>query len=257
MDFEFKRHRRDKVSQETALETMEQAAAFFGYVEFGKRDLTRAGVRLSASAVRNAFNGSWTAALEALRVRLRQKGKDLRRRSRTIWSDEDMFEEMRRIWGQIGHRPSQDEWNSATPKISYNAYRQRFRGWENACLRFIEYQMQRPAEAGSTEQVVGGAKATGVVQPVTDQRSAAARRTELGDRRDPSQALINKVWKRDHFRCRQCGRSPAIHFGVVLEVDHIIPWAQGGKTIPENLQTLCSNCNRSKKDEMPSARGGV
>jgi ribosomal protein L37E len=161
-----------------------------------------------------------------------------------------MFEEMRRIWVKVGHRPSKDEWNSENPKISYNAYRQRFRGWENACLRFIKHQMRGLAGSGSTEQIVGDAKLRGMVQPGSAQRIARTRQSESANRRDPSQALINKVWKRDNFRCRRCGRSPAIHFGVVLEVDHIIPWVKGGKTTFENLQTLCSNCNRSKKDDM-------
>jgi hypothetical protein len=44
MDFEFRRHRTDKVSQEDALDALERAAQFFGYVEFGKRDLARAAV---------------------------------------------------------------------------------------------------------------------------------------------------------------------------------------------------------------------
>jgi 5-methylcytosine-specific restriction endonuclease McrA len=90
-----------------------------------------------------------------------------------------------------------------------------------------------------------------------DRLRLTLRRTDPSERRDPSQALINKIWKRDNFRCRRCGRSPATHFGVVLEVDHVVPWAKDGKTTVDNLQTLCSECNRSKGDEMPSAGSGV
>jgi len=32
----------------------------------------------------------------------------------------------------------------------------------------------------------------------------------------------------------------------MLDVDHIIPRSRGGKTVYENLQLLCSKCNRSK-----------
>lgn len=255
MDFQLKRHRTDKVSRDAALRAMERAAEVFGYVEFGKRDFARAGVGLSASTVRNAFDGSWSAALAALRERLREQGKELRSRTRAIWSDEEMFAEMGRIWTQKGHRPSKDEWNAASPNISYNAYRQRFRGWQNACLRFIEHQMHGspPRDAATlSAAAVANAERKPLNQPI-----ASSSRREEADRRDPSQALINKVWKRDNFRCRRCGKSPATHFGVVLEVDHRVPWVRAGKTTFDNLQTLCSSCNRSKRDEVPLSGVGV
>lgn len=31
-----------------------------------------------------------------------------------------------------------------------------------------------------------------------------------------------------------------------MEADHIIPWNKNGKTIPENCQMLCRQCNRIK-----------
>ena len=34
-----------------------------------------------------------------------------------------------------------------------------------------------------------------------------------------------------------------------MEGDHIIPWSQGGKTTPDNLQMLCKKCNREKSDK--------
>ena len=33
---------------------------------------------------------------------------------------------------------------------------------------------------------------------------------------------------------------------VGLHIDHIIPVAKGGKTVPSNLQVLCSKCNGNK-----------
>lgn len=250
MQFDFKRHRRDKISREAALDALERAAEFFGYVEFGKRDLAAADVGLSGSAVRNAFDGSWTAALEALCERLHEKGKELKPRNREVWTEQEMYDEMHRIWTQIGHRPSKAEWNAANPQISYNTYRQRFHGWENACLKFIEHQMHDYVQEMPQPQPKGA-------ESNLDSPRLTLRRTDLSERRDPSQTLINKVWKRDNFRCRRCGRSPATHFGVVLEVDHVVPWAKDGKTTVDNLQTLCSACNRSKGDEMPSAGSGV
>ena len=31
-----------------------------------------------------------------------------------------------------------------------------------------------------------------------------------------------------------------------MEGDHITPWRDGGKTVPDNLQMLCKDCNRHK-----------
>lgn len=42
--------------------------------------------------------------------------------------------------------------------------------------------------------------------------------------------------------------SPAKDSTVELHVDHIIPWAKGGETVMDNLQTLCSKCNWGKSD---------
>lgn len=51
------------------------------------------------------------------------------------------------------------------------------------------------------------------------------------------------VFKRDNFTCAYCGRRPPT---VTLEVDHIIPLAEGGTHDPENLATSCWDCNRGK-----------
>lgn len=56
------------------------------------------------------------------------------------------------------------------------------------------------------------------------------------------------VMRRDDFRCKKCGRSPATDKGIVLHVDHDKAWAKGGETVIENLQTLCSVCNIGKSD---------
>ena len=52
-----------------------------------------------------------------------------------------------------------------------------------------------------------------------------------------------KILKRDQFRCKACGARAG---DVELEIDHIVPVSKGGKTTEENLQTLCSKCNKGK-----------
>jgi len=51
------------------------------------------------------------------------------------------------------------------------------------------------------------------------------------------------VFKRDRYRCQICGRS-----GSELEVDHKISVSQDGSDALDNLQTLCFDCNRGKRD---------
>lgn len=56
-------------------------------------------------------------------------------------------------------------------------------------------------------------------------------------------SLRFRVLKEAKRRCALCG---ATKNETLLDVDHIIPRSKGGKTVYENLQVLCSKCNRSK-----------
>jgi hypothetical protein len=50
-------------------------------------------------------------------------------------------------------------------------------------------------------------------------------------------------YERQKGICPTCGK----HFEIQeMEADHITPWHLGGKTIAENCQMLCKNCNRTK-----------
>ena len=55
--------------------------------------------------------------------------------------------------------------------------------------------------------------------------------------------LRHEVFKRDGYRCRECGASKD---ETSLEIDHILPVAKGGTNDIDNLQTLCKECNRMK-----------
>ena len=60
--------------------------------------------------------------------------------------------------------------------------------------------------------------------------------------------------KRDKMTAysRQNGICPVCHQHFEydeMEGDHIIPWSKGGKTVPENCQMLCRNCNAKKSDK--------
>ncbi len=75
----------------------------------------------------------------------------------------------------------------------------------------------------------------------------------LVERSEVSDELRYEILQRDCFKCVICGASASE--GVHLHVDHIVPIAKGGKSVPENLRTLCERCNIGKSDkiEIPGA----
>ena len=62
------------------------------------------------------------------------------------------------------------------------------------------------------------------------------------------------IYQRDGYRCKKCGRQTKD-----LEIDHIYPISKGGKSVADNLQTLCRRCNLLKSNhiETPLASGGT
>lgn len=52
-----------------------------------------------------------------------------------------------------------------------------------------------------------------------------------------TKALRKEIMKRDHYTCQMCGKFMPDEVG--LHIDHIVPIAKGGKTVPSNLQVLC------------------
>lgn len=56
--------------------------------------------------------------------------------------------------------------------------------------------------------------------------------------------LRRLVFRRDGGACVRCGSRELLQF------DHVIPVARGGASTLENLQVLCSECNRAKRDDI-------
>tara|TARA_B100001057_G_scaffold330050_1_gene330421 strand:+ start:975 stop:1493 length:519 start_codon:yes stop_codon:yes gene_type:complete len=53
-----------------------------------------------------------------------------------------------------------------------------------------------------------------------------------------------EIFARDNFTCKKCNKRE------FLEIDHIIPFAKGGKHTLDNFQTLCQKCNSKKRDNL-------
>lgn len=116
-------------------------------------------------------------------------------------------------------------------KYVSSAYEYRFGTWRKALEKFVEYINQEEIPAGDIKEdaIVDNA------QTKYEQKHKTKRHI--------SWRLRFIVMRRDNFKCKSCGRSPATEQKIVLHVDHIIPYSKKGETILENLQTLCSICN--------------
>jgi hypothetical protein len=59
--------------------------------------------------------------------------------------------------------------------------------------------------------------------------------------RNIAQEISWKVYKRDDYKCRYCGRDD-----VPLTVDHLVLWEEGGPSTEANLLACCKKCNRAR-----------
>lgn len=69
---------------------------------------------------------------------------------------------------------------------------------------------------------------------------------ERVERAKVSNELRQEIFERDGYTCVNCGSTEK----ELLEIDHIKPISKGGKTEPDNLQTLCHDCNIRKGNDI-------
>lgn len=74
---------------------------------------------------------------------------------------------------------------------------------------------------------------------------------KIGKKKVVKFSRIN-VLTRDKFACQYCG---AKHSPRELNYDHVIPRAQGGKTVWENIVMSCYPCNAVKRNRTPAEAG--
>lgn len=168
---------------------------------------------------------SWSKAIEraGLRKTRDQNGKV---------SEEELFRNLEEVWVKLGRQPRQEEMFLPNSKYSKVPYKNHFGSWTKALYAFVEYINKE--NNFSTEEAIKDLQ----IEPITRHKT----------NRNINYRLRFIVMQRDNFKCRRCGRSPATDPTIILHVDHKKAWANGGETVMENLQVLCSKCNIGKSD---------
>ena len=59
----------------------------------------------------------------------------------------------------------------------------------------------------------------------------------------PTKKQRMRIFKRDNYKCKICGRNPSDNTDITLHVHHIKPWVKGGITHDDNLITICHTCH--------------
>lgn len=161
------------------------------------------------------------------------------------YSDEELLQEIERVWILLGRQPASTDIKNGISKYSLQSYSRRFGGWRGALQAFVDWVdtddgTETEQENREDNPVVSGVKAEPENVDICTHTTS----------RDINLRLRFRVMQRDNFKCCACGASPAKDPAVELHIDHIIPWSKGGETVMDNLQTLCSKCNLGKSDLM-------
>jgi hypothetical protein len=160
-------------------------------------------------------------------------------------SDEELYKEIERIWIVLGKQPTTTDMKKDISQYSLDTFMRRFGGWRNALLAFLEH-INSDIEFIENEDNLDNKT---IEEGINNEKgNSDAVIVKHKTPRNINDRIRFKVLQRDDFKCRACGASPAIIPGVLLHVDHIIPWSKGGETVLDNLQTLCSKCNLGKSD---------
>ena len=209
-------------TDEEIIEDLQRVVADFNLSKLTMHEYDKHG-SFNSSTVTKRFS-SWNNALIKAGIKLAQQ----------FWSEEQLFENIENAWIKKGSQPSRRDMDSKElSSISSGAYQRKFGQWSKALKEFISYINQDDSSL------------TNDFSMDTDSNAITpSHRTK----RDINLRLRFKVFQRDNFKCCSCGASPALDPSITLHVDHIIPWAKGGETVMENLQTLCSKCNLGKSD---------
>lgn len=221
----------DPLSEEDLLSDLRMVAKKLGKDSVGLLDYRRHGTYSEAPFL-DRF-GTWTAAVN-------RAGLSFAAGYHPTIQDEEYFRDLEDVWIKLGRQPTYGEMQKNS-KYAITGYARRFGSWRKALESFVDYMNNVEVPVESMQPQPEEAQ-----KPETGTKEARRKKTLPRTSRAPSDRLRFLVMRRDNFSCHSCGRSPAKEPGVVLHIDHIKAWSEGGETVFENLQTLCERCNLGK-----------
>ncbi len=77
---------------------------------------------------------------------------------------------------------------------------------------------------------------------------------ERGKQRQKARALKESQWWRNKLAVGVCEYCQNKFEPSQLTMDHVVPLARGGKTVPGNVVPACAACNAQKRLETPVER---
>jgi hypothetical protein len=220
MKFELEDYHRG-VTNEELLAELKRVASTLNKFALSRADNDEHGKYGTTTYIRKF--GSWFNALE-------KAGLEKTRTPMNLPEDE-LFQNLEEIWIKLGRQPRYAEVQKPLSQFHVGTYENRFGTWRKALEKFVAYINSE--ETASSEEAIKFL----TPEPLTRHKT----------KRNINLRLRFIVMRRDNFKCK-CGRSPATDPSIILHVDHIRAWANGGETVLENLQTLCSVCNIGKSD---------
>ncbi len=182
----------------------------------------------SVSALCSRY-GSWSKVLKL--AGMENKNRKL--------SDEELYEEIERIWILLGRQPTYTDMRNGISNYSPRTFENRFGTWRGALEAFVKYINNENDESNEVGEPIANVPNISPNKKTTQEHTTS---------RNINLRLRFLVMKKDNFKCCMCGASPAKDPSVELHIDHIIPWSKGGETTIDNLQTLCSKCNLGKSN---------
>lgn len=143
--------------------------------------------------------------------------------------DAECTANLRRVWTHLGRAPRAHEMNRPPSTVRAQVYQRRWGSWIKALHAFADAVNATPDDPLRRSL---DARALPPAPPVPREERHAV-----------SVALRHAIQTRDRFRCVLCGASPATDPRVTLQIAHIVPFSQGGRSVAGNLRTLCAACN--------------
>lgn len=215
MRFQFE-DTRPTITSESILADLRRVAAELGATRLAQNQYRERG-QFSHSVVKKRF-GSWNAAVVAAGLTADPSRRNI--------PDEELLDNLREAWIQLGRQSRRSEMAPPVSRFGREPYVRRFGSWLAAVRAFV-------ATTGGVDQAGSEPAANKAENP----RYASLR-------------LRFQVMQRDSFRCVTCGRAPATHAGLILHLDHVVPFSKGGRTELANLRTTCADCNLGKGDAL-------